>query len=247
MFRAIVFCARFNLTCTDTLLQKCKFLADEHYIDELAKERISGELQKLLLLSKNPSTGFKLFTQMHLNIYFPELLHVKNNFLYLDNMVKLKTGDKKIDIILMLCVIVFDFSSLYETNTFLDKITNDGYIKKEVQNLFLHKSSLKNITSSRITNYKIYKLSTTVNIKHLLLINKAREVEYKSIKTTALKLDVLTKKPEPVISGKDLINLGLKPSKEFSVILNKAYDAQLRELFFSKPGAIKWLKNYLSL
>ncbi len=247
VFRAIVFCARFNLTCTDSLLQKCKFLADKHYIDELAKERIFGELQKLLLLSKNPSIGFKLFIPMHLNIYFPELLYVKNNFLYLDNMVKLKTGDKKIDIILMLCVIVFDFPSLYETNTFLDKITNDKYIKKEVQNLFLHKTSLQNITSSKITNYKIYKLSTTVNIKHLLLINKARGVEYKSIKTTALKLNVLTNKIEPIISGKDLINLGLKPSKEFSVILNKAYDAQFRELFFSKSDAMRWLKNYLSL
>jgi len=247
VFRAIVFCARFDLTCTDSLLQKCRFLADKHYIDELAKERIFAEFQKLLLLSKNPSIGFKLFTPMHLNIYFPELLHVKNNFLYLDNMVKLKTGDKKTDIILMLCVIIFDFPSLYETNTFLDKITDDKYIKKEIQNLFLHKTSLKDISLSKITNYDIYKLSTTVNIKYLLLINKARGVEYKSIKKTALKLNVLTKKPEPIINGKDLINLGLKPSKEFSIILNKIYDAQLKEMFFSKSGAVKWLKNYLSL
>lgn len=241
VFRAIVFCARFNLTCTDKLLDKCRFLIDNGYINELAKERIFEELQKLLLLSQHPSIGFKLFFSMHLNIYYPELLNIKNNFLYLDNMAKLKTGNKKIDIILMLCTIVFDFSSMQETSSFLDKVTNDKYIKKEVENLYLHKNSLQDISLVKITNYNIYKLSTTVNIKHLLLINRARGVWYKDIEKKALKLNVLTTKPKPLITGKDLINLGLKPSQKFSMILDKVYDAQLKEEFFSKQDAVKWL------
>ncbi len=243
VFRAIGFCARFLLTCQDNLIKKCRFLADNNFIDELPKQRIYQEILKLLLLSKKPSIGFKLFHTFNLIKYFPELLHVKNNFLYLDNMVKLKTKDTKTNIILMFGILAFDFSSQQEVDLFLDRFLDNKFIKREVQNLFLQKDSLKQLSLKIVTNYDIYLLSTKVNIKNLLIINEARELKYKNIKNQAIKLNILIKKPKPLLCGIDLINLGLLPSPKFSIILKKSYDAQLKELFLTKDDAKKWLKN----
>jgi len=47
--------------------------------------------------------------------------------------------------------------------------------------------------------------------------------------------------------GRDLIAMGLKPSKHFHTIISTAYNAQLDGLFFTKSDAILWVKNYLNV
>ena len=55
----------------------------------------------------------------------------------------------------------------------------------------------------------------------------------------------LDKKFIPLVQGKDLINLGLKPSKEFCVLLNKAESLQLEG--FSKDEILSKLKDEFKL
>lgn len=50
--------------------------------------------------------------------------------------------------------------------------------------------------------------------------------------------------PEPLIKGKDLIELGLKPGSIFGVILNQVYDLQLEETIVSAQGAIDWVRDH---
>jgi poly(A) polymerase len=52
------------------------------------------------------------------------------------------------------------------------------------------------------------------------------------------------KLPVPLISGKDLIELGLKPSKEFSKILNEIYEQQLNEEIIEKDKLMILLIDY---
>ncbi len=52
--------------------------------------------------------------------------------------------------------------------------------------------------------------------------------------------------PPPLLQGRDLIELGLTPSKNFSVILDKAYKAQLAGEFADITEAKKYLKDLLS-
>ncbi len=52
--------------------------------------------------------------------------------------------------------------------------------------------------------------------------------------------------PKPIIMGRDLISLGLKPSEKFSEILGELYEAQLDGAFSDKPSALSYLKNFLS-
>lgn len=243
VFRAINFCARFNLTCRDTLIKKCCYIADNNLIYELPKERIFQEISKLLLLSKNPSIGFNLFKTFHLLRYFPELKYNQNRFYFIDNMANLKTDNKNLNIILILSVLVFDFPTKKEVEFFLKRFISSKYIINEILKYFIQKDILQSFISKKDINFDIYLLSTKINIKNLLLINEARGLKYNNIKKITLKLGVLTCKPKPLLKGKDLINLGLKPSIKFSEILNQAYNCQLKEVFLTKKEADNWLKK----
>ena len=51
-------------------------------------------------------------------------------------------------------------------------------------------------------------------------------------------------KPDPLLTGKDLIALGFSPGPVFKKILGEAYDAQLEGKISSKPEAVRWVNNY---
>ena len=54
-------------------------------------------------------------------------------------------------------------------------------------------------------------------------------------------LQVRASAPQPILLGRHLIEIGLKPGKEFGVLLAAAYDAQLEGKFFDRPQAMRWL------
>lgn len=51
--------------------------------------------------------------------------------------------------------------------------------------------------------------------------------------------------PPALVSGQDLIELGLKPGPEFKRLLEAAYDAQLENHFHDRAGAVAWLRAQL--
>jgi tRNA nucleotidyltransferase (CCA-adding enzyme) len=48
--------------------------------------------------------------------------------------------------------------------------------------------------------------------------------------------------PRPILLGRHLIALGLKPGPEFKALLDAAFEAQLGGAFADEPGGIAWLK-----
>ena len=63
----------------------------------------------------------------------------------------------------------------------------------------------------------------------------------------AREMQVQEKPPEPVLMGRHLLELGLQPGKDFGVILNRAYEAQLEGDFFDLPQALAWLRGQREL
>jgi tRNA nucleotidyltransferase (CCA-adding enzyme) len=63
----------------------------------------------------------------------------------------------------------------------------------------------------------------------------------KRLLARARELAVEEKPPAPVLMGRHLAELGLAPGKDFSVILGRAYEAQLEGVFFDLPHALEWL------
>ena len=48
--------------------------------------------------------------------------------------------------------------------------------------------------------------------------------------------------PDPVVTGDELIGLGMTPGPGFSGLLAAAYDAQLEGLFGDREGGVRWVR-----
>jgi tRNA nucleotidyltransferase (CCA-adding enzyme) len=59
-------------------------------------------------------------------------------------------------------------------------------------------------------------------------------------------LGVHKESPKPLVMGRDLIPLGVKPGKEMGIILKAAEEAQLDGLFADKENGLEWVRNYLA-
>ncbi|RXJ94445.1 polynucleotide adenylyltransferase [Malaciobacter molluscorum] len=127
------------------------------------------------------------------------------------------------------------------TKQFLSKITNEKkFIEKIIPlvknhlapfQLYLANSSLK----------AVKRLSLKVNIEDLCYVCLAdclgRDIKDKEkcpkaidwLLTKAKELNIQNSALKPLVQGKDLINLGFKPSKEFKEILDFAMDLQIDE------------------
>ena len=61
----------------------------------------------------------------------------------------------------------------------------------------------------------------------------------------AARLQVLDSMPKPLVQGRDLISLGMKPGPGFGVILGKCFEAQLDGAFSGHEGGLAYLKSVL--
>jgi len=74
IYRAVQFAARFGLKVAKETARLCKQMIANDLLDELPKERIYIEWEKLLLKSSRPSIGFELMREWGITErYFPEL------------------------------------------------------------------------------------------------------------------------------------------------------------------------------
>jgi len=247
VLRAIVFASRFDMTLDNALEFTCKQMIDNKLLEELPKERIFQEIKKLLLKSKKPSTGFYLLKALGTFSFFKEFKSL-NDKQYKETLTAINrlktfhiTSDKEF-VILALAVITSKFSNM-QTQTFLNRITN---MKKIIQKIFtLHQIDFN---LENFNNYDIYTLARKISIKfysHYLHVTQKRQEKIDHLLKKAKKLSVLYEPIPPLIKGKDLIKLGLRPSKEFSKILEYTYQAQIQNIFKDKPSAMSWLKKNL--
>ncbi|WP_198305431.1 CCA tRNA nucleotidyltransferase [Arcobacter vandammei] len=232
VYRAIGFASRFDFElCADTK-KLCKKMVENVELNFLPKERVFEELKKLFLKSQKPSIGLKLLD------YFEIFsINFKNFYKSIDNLAEI-LREKNIE----------DFRKLYlfftmilknreekEIFDFLNKITND---KKFINNILI---LWKNSTS--LDEKSLKRLSLVLNLEDLIFIEEALETnKIQDIKKLAKDLDIYSKPLKLFICGKDLINLGLKESKEFKDILNYSLDLQI-ENKLNKEEIIKILIN----
>lgn len=248
VLRAVVFSSRFNFTLNKALFLVCKTMCDENILSELASERIYGEVKKILLKSPEPSQGFFLLKELNALKYFSPLNSLLENDFNevldsLDRFVDLKILDNKTNITLMLSILSYKFTK-QEVIAFITNITNDKKVLKNILSL-VAESFQESYTDS-----ELLKLSCRVNIEYFLLISQAihkniDENHFVLIKQNAKSLDILNTSPVAYLSGKDILELGISPSKEYTAILNAVYEAQLNLEINSYASAKKWLQNYL--
>jgi len=250
ILRAVQFHARFELKIDEKLFKLCQNMTKENRLAELPKERIFGEIKKLLLKSNKPSLGFELLKSLGVLKHFSYLNKIDDLtwstiMSSLDKITKLLTQDDKTNLLLMLAVLSYGSSQIQITNL-MSELSNEKELASRIIVLLENLENIHDISSVTLDNYYLYKLATKVSIKEVLILNEAFYGINKDIEQRAIALDIYTKKLKPILQGKDLIKLKLTPSKEFSIILDACYDAQMREKFKDYDNAIKWLKKYLA-
>lgn len=63
----------------------------------------------------------------------------------------------------------------------------------------------------------------------------------RALEARAAELQVRSRAPQPILMGRHLVALGLKPGQAFGAILREAFEAQLEGSFFDVPQALRWL------
>jgi len=205
ILRAVQFCARFELQIDKELFSTCRDMLDKNLLDELPLERIYKEIKKLLLKSKHPSIGLKLLQDLDIKLFQIDDEKLKN----IDYFISFKTTNNKTNLAILLAL-------LYNNSAFnLEKLTNSKSLKNEIY-MLLHVAEYFSAKRSTIS----YNIAKDLNFDILALFLKALHVEDNIINN----LESL----KPKINGKDLLEKGIEPSKEYSLILQKIYEAQLK-------------------
>ncbi len=252
VLRAVQFSSRFNLHLDNELFLSCQNMISNSLLSELPKERIFTEVKKLLLKSSAPSSGIVLLQELGAFKFFTELSFLNSSdfnemLISIDRMSSLNTNSVKTNTILMLVVLCYKLP-LDKVESFLIGLTHDKSLFSKVLSLIKHQNSMDLNT---FTEYDIYLLATKVNIEEFVLFQQAitnsqiKLQKIESLKKQAKELGVLNKEAQRILQGKDIINLGIKPSKDFSKILDKAYNAQIHGKFKTEKEAQLWLKKEL--
>ena len=244
VFRAVQFSARFDLTLDENLLIISKLMVKNALMDELAKERIFEEIKKLLLKSKKISLGIKLLNT--LGIFEKYSITLKSmGALDKASLFEYKSDKQKLVIMLALWSHTF---ALNVSKEFLNILSDDKNLLTSVITLIKNQNS---ITLDDFTDYKLYLLAREVVIENFVLFLKALSEsnaalsKIEDIEKRAVELNILREEAPALLGGKDLLLLGLKPSKNFSIILEKAYLAQIRGKFTTHAEAFLYLKKEL--
>lgn len=256
VMRAIQFATRFQLDLHPNLFTLCQSMIQKQMLHELPKERIFEELKKLLLKSEQPSLGFLLLRDMGGFLYFCEFSQLSEKsytqmLLHLDRFAQIQDLSLELKVLIFLALLTKPLHPKTRAQDFLQKLTAQKDILEGVSTILEHHGFIFNLQS--LSETEVYELATKIEIRLFVLFHKAAlpldSKEYQllePLERKAKELGVYTKPLQALLHGRDLIALGMKPSKEFKYILEDAYKAQMQGVFHSHQEAFLWLEEYLA-
>lgn len=257
ILRGVQFASRFGCTLAPETVELCRTLS----LDDLSVERLFEEFKKWLLKPGKPSLGLRAFLDIKLDEYFPEINPFKGSWetlgAILDNMAVLRSSNDKEDFLSEAQAMEFAFAALLCGNAdsslkFLERITNETHLLKVVPQLL---SAYSNLETSIVEDIpSLRRLAVKLGgLKLLCLLVKSTPREFFDDANFADKLwavanenDLLEAAPQPYLTGKMLMDLGVKPGKQMGEIIKKSFELQLDGKITSAEAALEWAKNSAS-
>ena len=151
-------------------------------------------------------------------------------------------------------------AGLEPTERFMYRLTNEHDFIKSLFPLVEHHLAPSIYFRGGAKKSTIRRLATKVNIEELVTVARAdflgrtTEASLKGVYEAgdwllaqAKALDVYNEPLLPLLQGRDLIALGLQPSKEFKELLNIVYEKQIEGMLKSKSDAIVYVKKIRNL
>lgn len=298
VYRAVQFCARFEFELDSKTKALCQDMVDRGLLEELPKERVYSEWNKLLVKAAKPSVGFELMRELGLlKRYFPELhalvgvlqspvwhpegdvwvhtMMTVDEMAYLLKSEELADRNKKEKLRFMFAIVCHDlgkavsttvdnkgnirsigheYTGIALTKTLMMRLTDEHGFIESLLPLVEHHLKPSQFYKAKSKDKAIRKLASKVNIEDLVVVAKAdflgrttKEAltrDYKAgtwLLEKASKLKVKNKPLEKLLQGRDLIDIGLEPSAQFSEIINEVYSLQIDGKISSKEEALSYL------
>ena len=276
VLRAVQFAARLEFDVDEATKARCR----EIPLDDLPAERIWGELEKLLLLARRPSIGFRLareigivdrlFPEMHALIDCPQEpeWHPEGD-VWVHTLLVIDRARERIDdlprpqqLAIMLGAVCHDFGKPATTAfiegrirsrdheaegvapsiAFLDRLnvhSFDGYdVRHQVLGLVAHhlKPGMWRTARDGVGDGAFRRLARKVDLELLARLAKAdclgRTGEFDCTAmdwflARARALGVQHGPPPPLLLGRHLLELGVRPGPELGRLLKQVYERQL--------------------
>ena len=231
-------------------MELCRTLS----LDDLSIERLFEEFKKWLLKPGKPSLGLRAFLDIKLDGYFPEIRPFEGSWEtlgdILDKMAELRDSNGLSDTQAM----DFAFAALLCGNAdsaldFLVRITNENHLLKNVPLLL---SALRNLDEGIVDDIPaLRRLAVKQNgLKLLCLLVKCIPVSYyrspdfaTALWNSAAKYNLLNAAPQPFLTGKKLMDLGVKPGKHMGEIIKQSFELQLDGKITSAEEAAEWARQ----
>jgi len=300
LYRAIQFASRFNMTINSKTFKLLKNMVDNGIIDNLPKERIFEEFNKMFLKSKKPSIGFNLMKNIGLlHKYFNELSDLirvqqdskwhpegdvwTHTMMVIDEMSEtMPDVDNVKKITYFYACLCHDLGKVSTTKfidgkwrarghekagieptlSFMKKLTNDKDLINDVVKLVEYHLRPTLLYSNKSSMGAIKRLARKVNLLDVVRVNRADHLGRTTEKALNREnsvydyfMDIIENKlnfdmegnqvySEPkLITGKDLIDLGIKPGPEFKKILEFIYIEQLEGRIQTKKEGLELLNT----
>ena len=256
ILRGVQFASRFELTLAPETAELCKSLS----LEDLSKERIYEEFKKWLLKPGKPSLGLRAFLEMDLLRFFPEVKPLgasyENLGQFLDNMSRnAATEPEESRMAMAFAALLSGNSCAEDWEKFLTGMTNEVKLLRNVPKL-LRYSSAASPEGAFPEDSEIRRLSVALEglREYSILVasnpmfgERVRTAFVERLKARAIELGVFENAPEPYLTGRYLISLGLKPSKQFGDLIRESFELQLDGKLQDTEQAEAWAKAKLGL
>lgn len=262
ILRGVQFASRFALTLSPETVELCRTLT----LADLSVERLFEEFKKWLLKPGKPSLGLRAFLDIRLNEFFPEVFPLRESWEDLGEMLDNMENARR--------ALVAEGNALSESQSmefafasflcgnpetslkFLERITNESHLLKNVPLLLGAYSELPLGIVSDVPSLR--RLAVKLDgLKLLCLLVKATPRKFyaaagdaefpEKLWQAAADFDLLDIAPQPYLTGKMLMELGVKPGKQMGEIIKQSFELQLDGKIKNVDDAVAWARERLAV
>ena len=261
ILRGVQFASRFECTLAPETVELCRTLS----LDDLSVERLFEEFKKWLLKPGKPSLGLRAFLDIKLDGYFPEIRPFEGSWETLGGILDSMAGLRDTSGLTESQAMEFAFAALLcgspETSLkFLERITNEVHLLKVVPPLLQALRGLDTAIAGdapalrrlavKLGGLKLLCLLVQCMPRVFYTRDSARDNTCDTDFATALyakaaDLDLLESAPQPYLTGKMLMDLGVKPGKQMGEIIKESFELQLDGKIANAEDAVEWARSRL--
>lgn len=261
ILRGVQFASRFGCTLAPSTVELCRTLS----LDDLSVERLFEEFKKWLLKPGKPSLGLRAFLDIKLDEYFPEIRPFESSWDALDDVLDSMASLRDACLagngpcsLSEAQTMEFAFAALLAGSAdsslkFLERITNEVHLLKVVPPLL---KSFREIVPSIVEDAPaLRRLAVKLGgLKLLCLLVQCAPSEFfatdrdfaEKLWRSAAEYDLLEAAPQPYLTGKMLMDLGVKPGKQMGDIIKKSFELQLDGKIANAEAALAWAKEIIA-